>query len=923
MGNGGAGKGKGHLVVVMQTVLWSVLWSVLCVQVMSGQASTISAALPWLGGSHQERPHQCAQIGDRTRETLDRMQRSNHWATTPVHHDNSLSRATYTLPMQLTPRRALTNPLTWAPRHKSTTAEPASVTGVTAAAESTSEPPPESTSEPQAESTPEPESEVTSEPEGTTEPESEVTSEPEGTTEPEPEVTSEPEGTTEPESEVTSEPEGTIEPESVVTSEPEGSTEPESEVTSEPEGSTEPESEVTSEPEGTIEPESVVTSEPERSTEPESEVTSEPEGSTEPESEVTSEPEGTTEPESVVTSEPEGSIEPESEVTSEPEGTIEPESEVTSEPEGTTEPESEVTSEPEGTTEPESEVTSEPEGTIEPESEVTYEPEGTTEPESEVISESEGTIEPESEVTSEPEGTIEPESEVTSEPEGSTEPESEVASEPEGTIEPESEVTSEPEGTIEPESEVTSEPEGSTEPEPGVTSEQEGTTEPESEVTSEPESEGSSEPEGTTEPESEANSEPESEGSSEPESVLTVPEGRPSAAEIVIPPLLLILGILFALLVLLIKSRRASINSTVYGVSRTFLETIITRKRIGCHSPASDDIKVIDLTALNNDSLKPAVQTAAAGVGAGSVAEETFFTEFDLDVLQSLRTCYNQPKELIRIAIPAVLSLALCPLTLYMFDPFRKLVWPEYADRPDINDAIACYLSPAGLVYATSFGFAFQQVLNKQHEILTKMTEEISMLDQIITFAIKLHVQLGTKLKILRAVKAECIFMALQVLDRDIVSYRHKPDDDIKVKIWTVVDLLREVDTSHKNHIDRMLSERILSHIMKLNSICSDRMGILHSRIHPFKWVFLETLGFFSFLGILLLTAHSYRMELVMCIVTVFSISMLCYVVSDLDAPFSGFFRVDIGVLEEVLKRLDLIHQMAKHRGHVEVFYPE
>ena len=89
------------------------------------------------------------------------------------------------------------------------------------------------------------------------------------------------------------------------------------------------------------------------------------------------------------------------------------------------------------------------------------------------------------------------------------------------------------------------------------------------------------------------------------------------------------------------------------------------------------------------------------------------------------------------------------------------------------------------------------------------------------------------------------------------------------------------------------------------------------------RWVFLETLGFFSFLGILLLTAHSYRMELVMCIVTVFSISMLCYVVSDLDAPFSGFFRVDIGVLEEVLRRLDLIFEMAKYSGRMDIFYPE
>jgi hypothetical protein len=82
-------------------------------------------------------------------------------------------------------------------------------------------------------------------------------------------------------------------------------------------------------------------------------------------------------------------------------------------------------------------------------------------------------------------------------------------------------------------------------------------------------------------------------------------------------------------------------------------------------------------------------------------------------VLHALRNCYNQPKELFRIALPAIFSLALCPVTLYMFDPLRKMLWPEkqYGPvMPNINDAISCYLAPAGLVYATSFGFAFQQV---------------------------------------------------------------------------------------------------------------------------------------------------------------------------------------------------------------------
>ncbi|XP_070211584.1 mucin-5AC-like [Littorina saxatilis] len=722
---------------------------------------------------------------------------------------------------------------------------------------------------------------------------------------------------------LTSETTAVAEPELTSQSVSESTSEPESEVTSEPESesTSEPESEVSSQPESesTSEPESEVTSQPESesTSEPESEATPQPESesTSEPESEVTSQPESesTSEPESEVTSQlvSEGISEPESNVTSQPESeaTSEPESEVTSQPESesSSEPESEVTSQPESesSSEPESEVTSQPESesSSEPESEVTSQPE------------SEGTSEPESDVTSEPlsEGISEPVSEATSEPE------SEVTSEPESevTSEPESEVTSEPEseGTSEPESVVTSEPESEVTSEP----ESEGTSEPKAEVLAEPESAVTSEPisEQTSEPESEASAKPESGAAADAE-VMGVPEQRPSAVEIVGPPVILISAIIIALLVLLLRSRRASINNTVHGVSKTFLDSIITKKKVNCVSPTHEQLKVIDLTSGETETLKLAVPVKEP--------DQPLFSYFDLEVLQSLRNCYNQPKELVRIAMPAIFSLALCPLTLYMFDPFRRFVWPEaqYSNsRPDINDAIACYLSPAGLVYATSFGFAFQQVLNKQHEILTKMTEEISMLDQIVTFTIKLNLSLQTKMKILQAVKTECIFMVLQVLNRDTETYKCSPTEDVKVKIWTVVDLLREVDTSRKNHVDRFLSERILSHIMKLNSICSDKMGILHTKIHPFKWVFLETLGFFSFLGILLLTAHSYRMELIMCIVTVFSISMLCYVVSDLDSPFSGFFRVDIGVLEEVLQRLELAYDMAKHNGHMDVFYPE
>ncbi|XP_074651705.1 uncharacterized protein LOC141906356 [Tubulanus polymorphus] len=310
----------------------------------------------------------------------------------------------------------------------------------------------------------------------------------------------------------------------------------------------------------------------------------------------------------------------------------------------------------------------------------------------------------------------------------------------------------------------------------------------------------------------------------------------------------------------------------------------------------------------------------------GKRYEETVLNDFDLEVMNSLKTFYNTPHELLRIAIPALISLALCPLTLYLHPVLVKVFWPpsEFPELPNINDAIGCFLMPAGLVYATSFGFAFQSALNKQYEIYNRITSELSLIDQIVTLTTKLAVsskEVG--LDILKAAKAEAIFMVLQITDNEPEDFKHKPVENIKVEIWSVIDKLKTLTPIHDNFdevVNRILVEKITTHIMQLNSICSDRMGAWHMRIPPLKWMFLETLGFFSFFGVLLLTTESYILELSMCIITVFSISLLCYVVSDFDSPFSGFFRVDLGVLDDVITRIDEMYKL-KSRGDETIWY--
>ena len=61
-----------------------------------------------------------------------------------------------------------------------------------------------------------------------------------------------------------------------------------------------------------------------------------------------------------------------------------------------------------------------------------------------------------------------------------------------------------------------------------------------------------------------------------------------------------------------------------------------------------------------------------------------------------------------------------------------------------------------------------------------------------------------------------------------------------------------------------------------------------------------------------------------MCIVTVVSISLLCYAISDMDSPFHGFFIVDLDGFNELLdyfkvNAADLNEEIKRHPKHLEV----
>ena len=160
-----------------------------------------------------------------------------------------------------------------------------------------------------------------------------------------------------------------------------------------------------------------------------------------------------------------------------------------------------------------------------------------------------------------------------------------------------------------------------------------------------------------------------------------------------------------------------------------------------------------------------------------------FFTHYDKEVLKSLQTYSNKPVEMVKICIPAIVTIVCGPFTILFYHSTTEFFWPaeQYPTLPNNNQCVACFLTPAGLVYAISFGFAFSSALQKQGEILSKISSEISFIDQTATLASKLKLSCsGIRMEMYRAIKAEAMYLILQVQNKQVHSYRHRPTQDIK-----------------------------------------------------------------------------------------------------------------------------------------------
>ena len=59
------------------------------------------------------------------------------------------------------------------------------------------------------------------------------------------------------------------------------------------------------------------------------------------------------------------------------------------------------------------------------------------------------------------------------------------------------------------------------------------------------------------------------------------------------------------------------------------------------------------------------------------------------------------------------------------------------------------------------------------------------------------------------------------------------------VHIWSLIDILREAESHPEKdfNLNRILVDKMIDSVIRLNNICADKIGTLHARIHPLKYV--------------------------------------------------------------------------------------
>ena len=170
--------------------------------------------------------------------------------------------------------------------------------------------------------------------------------------------------------------------------------------------------------------------------------------------------------------------------------------------------------------------------------------------------------------------------------------------------------------------------------------------------------------------------------------------------------------------------------------------------------------------------------------------DDTFYSDFDEEVLDRIGYDYQSPVALLKICAPASLMMILTIVLLLSSNAIFSCVWPNRA-RPSMNTAVTCFLAPLGLVFALSFGFVFTEVLEKHDEVYDNIAVELSYLDQLLTMTTKFSwPSHRLPLAMFKIVKSELISLATLALQKEISTFKANAPKNLKGECLQIINLL-------------------------------------------------------------------------------------------------------------------------------------
>ena len=249
----------------------------------------------------------------------------------------------------------------------------------------------------------------------------------------------------------------------------------------------------------------------------------------------------------------------------------------------------------------------------------------------------------------------------------------------------------------------------------------------------------------------------------------------------------------------------------------------------------------------------------------------------------------------------------------------------EYAPQ-EINDSASMFVTNAGLVFALIFSFIFGRAYGRFDDIARVFADETALLHTLVNlvrlidldteaqravlvqlrsyaFAIRFEVTSGQTLR--TASSLDDLYMVVPVIKalqvaNDAANDGHKGEhggDHVNNEGNT--DATNAIQVSAARFDMTMLNSALES-IQALLQARYERWSLFSRNISPRLWILLIVSANLTFFGVLLVQSSHFYMDFLMCTLTVLSMCMILFVLSDLDQFHTGGIRIDVSQIDSV-----------------------